>query len=54
MLPALRERFTGAVFVAMLPEGEFAPADEAMDLVVRSFEEAAAEAAARYGKPAPG
>ena len=50
VLPALRERFTDAVFVAMLPEGEFAPAEEAMDLVVRSFEEAAAEAAARYDK----
>ncbi len=50
VLPALRERFTDAVFVGLLSEGEFAPADEAMDLVVRSFEEAAAEAAARYAK----
>jgi len=50
VLPALRERFVNAVFVGLLPEGEFAAADEAMDLVVRSFEEAAAEAAARYSK----
>ena len=49
-LPGLRERFVGAVFVGMLPEGEFAPADEAMDVVVHSFEEAAAEAAERYSK----
>jgi predicted PurR-regulated permease PerM len=49
-LPRLRERFSDAVFVGLLPEGEFAPADEALDLVVRSFEEAAAEAAARYSK----
>jgi len=47
-LPGLRERFTGAVFVGLLPDGEFAPADEAMDVVVRSFEEASAEAAERY------
>jgi len=51
-LPGLRERFTGAVFVGLLPDGEFAPADEAMDVVVRSFEEAAAEAAERYGRKA--
>ena len=49
-LPGLRERFGGAVFVGLLPEGEFAPADDALDLVVRSFEEASAEAAARYSK----
>jgi hypothetical protein len=49
-LPGLRERFADAVFVGMLSEGEFAPADEAMDIVVHSFEEAAAEAAERYGK----
>ena len=41
----LRERFTGAVFVGLLADGEFPAADEAMDLVVHSFEEAAAEAA---------
>ena len=50
VLPDLRERFVNAVFVGLLPEGEFAAADEAMDLVVHSFEEAAAEAAARYSK----
>lgn len=50
VLPALRERFTDALFVALLPEGGFAAADEAMDLVVRSFEEAAAEAAVRYAR----
>ena len=54
VLPALRERFTGAVFVGLLSEGEFTPADEAMDLVVHSFEEAAAEAAARYSKAPTG
>jgi len=50
VLPGLRERFVNAVFVGLLPEGEFEAADEAMNLVVRSFEEAAAEAAARYNK----
>ena len=50
LLPGLRERFPEVVFVGMLSEGEFAPADEALDLVVHSFEEAAAEAAARYDK----
>jgi len=50
LLPPLRERFAHAQFVGLLPEGEFAPADEALDMVVRSFEEAAAEAAARYSK----
>ena len=50
VLALLRERFTSAVFVAMLSEGEFARADEAMDLVVHSFEQAAAEAATRYSK----
>jgi len=54
VLPALRERFTDAVFVALLPEGEFPAADDAMDLVVRSFEEAAAEAAVRYDKKPAG
>lgn len=49
-LPRLRERFADAVFVGLLSEDEFAPADEALDLVVRSFEEAAAEAAVRYSK----
>ena len=49
-LPRLRERFPDAVFVGLLSEGEFAPAEAALDLVVRSFEEAAAEAAARYSK----
>ena len=49
-LPGLRERFADAVFVGLLPEGGFAPADEAMDVVVRSFEEASAEAAERYGR----
>jgi len=49
-LPGLRERFTDAVFVGMLSQGEFAPADEAMDVVVHTFEEAAAEAAERYRK----
>ena len=55
VLPTLRARFTDAAFVGLLPDGEFAPADEALDLVVRSFEEAAAETAARYvvkGAPA--
>ena len=46
----LRERFTDAVFVGLLSDGEFAPADEAMDVVVHSFEEAAAEAAERWSK----
>jgi predicted PurR-regulated permease PerM len=50
-LPRLRERFGDALFVGLLADGEFAPADEAMDVVVHSFEEAAAEAAERYGKP---
>ncbi len=50
ILPGLRERFADAVFVGLLSEGEFAPADEALDVVVRSFESAAAEAAARYSK----
>jgi len=50
VLPGLRERFQEVVFVAMLSDGEFAPADEAMDVVVHSFEEAAAEAAVRYSK----
>ena len=50
MLPAFREHLPGAVFVALLSEGEFAPADEAMDVVVHSFEESAAEAAARFDK----
>jgi predicted PurR-regulated permease PerM len=50
LLPTLRERFPDVVFVGLLSEGEFAPADEAMDVVVHSFEEAAAEAAARYDK----
>jgi hypothetical protein len=53
VLPRLRERFTDVLFVGLLADGEFAPADEAMDLVVHSFEEAAAEGAARYArKPA--
>ena len=51
-LPGLRQRFTGAVFVGLLPDGEFAPADEAMDVVVCSFEEVSAEAAERYGTKA--
>jgi hypothetical protein len=50
MLPGLRERFTTAVFAGMLPEGDFEPAEAAMDLIVRSFEEASAEARSRYGK----
>ena len=50
MLPRLRERFSGVVFVGLLPEGEFAPADEALDVVVRSFEDASAEAVVRYAK----
>ncbi len=50
ILPGLRERFADAVFVGLLSEGEFAPADEALDGVVRSFEAASAEAAARYSK----
>jgi len=50
VLPGLRERFTDAVFVGLLSDGEFAPADEALDLVVHSFEEASAEAAERYSK----
>jgi predicted PurR-regulated permease PerM len=54
LLPALRERFTDAVFVGLLSDGEFPAADEAMDVVVRSFEEAAAEAAVRYDKKPAG
>ena len=50
ILPRLRERFSGVVFVGLLSDGEFAPADEALDVVVRSFEDASAEAAARYSK----
>jgi hypothetical protein len=50
ILPRLRERFADAEFVGLLPEAEFAPADEALDVVVRSFEAASAEAAARYSK----
>ena len=50
LLPRLRERFDAAQFVGLLPEGEFAPADEALDTVVRSFEEASAEAGVRYSK----
>ncbi len=50
LLPALRARFTDAQFVGLLSDGEFPAADEAMDVVVRSFEEAAAEAAVRYDK----
>ena len=50
LLPALRERLPDALFVALLSEGEFAPADAAMDVVVHSFEEAAAEAAVRFDK----
>ncbi len=50
MLPEMRARIPSAVFVALLSEGEFAPADEVMDLVVHSFEEAVAEAAVRYNK----
>ena len=50
VLPGLRERFPQVVFVGLLSEGDFAPADEAMDVVVHSFEEAAAEAAVRYSK----
>jgi hypothetical protein len=42
------------VFVGLLSEGEFPAADEAMDVVVRSFEEAAAEAAVRYDKKPAG
>jgi predicted PurR-regulated permease PerM len=52
VLPALRERFTGAVFAGLLSEGDFAESDDALDIVVHSFEEAAAEAAARYAKVA--
>ena len=54
LLPELRQRFAEAEFVGLLPEGEFVAADEALDLVVRSFEEAAAEAAARYSKTPAG
>ena len=49
-LPEIRARIPNAVLAAMLPEGEFTAADEAMDLVVHSFEEAAAEAATRFDK----
>ena len=49
-LPAMRERMPNVLFVALLPEGEFPAADEAMDLVVHSFEAASAEAGARYRK----
>ena len=51
ILPALRKRFTSAVFVGLLSDGEFPEAEEAMDVVVHSFEEAAAEASVRYDKP---
>jgi predicted PurR-regulated permease PerM len=50
ILPGLRQRFAEAEFVGLLSDGEFAPAGEALDMVVHSFEEAAAEAAARYSK----
>ncbi len=50
VLPQLRSRFSGAVFVGFLPHGDFPAADEALDLVVHSFEQASAEAAARYSK----
>jgi len=52
-LPALRQRFADAAFVGLLPEGEFAAADEALDGVVRSFEDAAAEAGARMANRPP-
>jgi hypothetical protein len=52
VLPTLRARFAQCVLVGLLPEGEFTEAEQALDLVVHSFEEAAAEAAARYAKPA--
>jgi predicted PurR-regulated permease PerM len=52
VLPRLRARFPDAVFVGLLPEGDFAPAGAALDLVARTFEAAAAEAAARYAKVA--
>jgi predicted PurR-regulated permease PerM len=53
VLPMLHERFADAVFLGLLPEGEFAPADEAMDMVVHSFEEASAETAVRFKKAKP-
>jgi predicted PurR-regulated permease PerM len=50
LLPGLRARFADAVMVGLLSEVEFPQADEDLDLVVRSFEEAAREASARYAK----
>jgi hypothetical protein len=47
-LPALRARFTEARFVALLPEEGFDAAEDAVDLVAHSFEEAALHAAAHY------
>ncbi|MEO5688274.1 MAG: AI-2E family transporter [Burkholderiaceae bacterium] len=52
VLPALRARFAGALFAGLLSESDFAQADEALDIVVHSFEEAGAEAAARFKKAA--
>jgi predicted PurR-regulated permease PerM len=52
ILPRLRARFPDAVFVGLLPEEDFAPADAALDVVSRTFEAAAAEASARYAKVA--
>ena len=51
-LAGLRERFTTAVFAGLLPEGEFEPPETSLDLIVRSFEEASAEAGSRFGKAA--
>jgi predicted PurR-regulated permease PerM len=48
LLPALRARFTEARFVALLPEEGFDAAEDAVDLVAHSFEEAALHAAAHY------
>ncbi len=52
LLPELRARFADALFVGLLSEDAFAPADAALDVVARTFEAAAAEAAARYAKVA--
>ena len=54
----LRERFKGITLVGMLVDDDYEPAEVAVDLVVRSFEEAASQASARYaaarqGEPAP-
>ena len=54
----LRERFTTAAIVGLLPRDEFEGAEDTLDRVARSFEEAVEHAGAHYpsanpGRPAP-